>query len=127
VFPDANLLSESSPYPHHHILHTPSVAMQFLHHLLLLGLVLCHAEKRRGRFKHCCYRKDFLRTLSIEERRRRYQKIPRCALIPLKLSPWQKLLALRNDQAYITMLGFDCKSFDNILKKFALMFSGHTF
>jgi hypothetical protein len=23
------------------------------------------------------------------------------------------------------MLGFDCKSFDNVLKKFALMFSGH--
>ncbi len=37
-----------------------------------------------------------------------------------------KLLASRNDQAYITMLGFDCKSFDKILKKFAPMFSEHT-
>jgi hypothetical protein len=37
-----------------------------------------------------------------------------------------KLLASRNDQAYITMLGFGCESFDKILKKFAPMFSGHT-
>jgi hypothetical protein len=47
-------------------------------------------------------------------------------LIPLKLSPWQKLLALRNDQAYITMLVFDCNSFDKVLEKFAPMYSGHT-
>ncbi len=47
-------------------------------------------------------------------------------LIPLALSPWQKLLALRNDQAYITMMGFDCLSFDRILDKFGPMFSGHT-
>jgi hypothetical protein len=34
------------------------------------------------------------------------------------LSPWQKLLKLRNDQAYITMMVFDCKSFDKILENF---------
>ncbi len=126
VFPDAPLLSELSSYPHHHVLHTPIVAMQFLHCLLLLGLAHHLAEKRRGRFKHSRYWKDFFRILSIEERRQHYQKIPRCSLIPLKLLPWQKLLASRNDQAYITMLGFDCKSFDKVLKKFAPMFSGHT-
>ncbi len=59
VFPDMNLLSESSPYSHHHTLHTPIIAMWFLHCLLLLGLAHCLAEKRRGRFKHSCYRKDF--------------------------------------------------------------------
>jgi hypothetical protein len=42
------------------------------------------------------------------------------------LSPWQKLLASRNDQAYITMLGFDCESFDKVLKKFSPIFSRHT-
>jgi hypothetical protein len=47
-------------------------------------------------------------------------------LIPLKLLPWQKLLASRNDQVYITMFVFDCKSFDKVLKKLAPMFSGHT-
>jgi hypothetical protein len=81
---------------------------------------------RRGRFQHYSYRKDFFRSLSIEERCRPYRKIPQCALIPLKLSPWQKLLASRNNQAYIIMLGFDCKSFDEVLEKFGPMFSGHT-
>ena len=70
--------------------------------------------------------KGFFKTISIEERRRRFRKIPRCALIPLKLSPWRKLLHSRNDQAYITMLGFDAESFDRILEKFGPMFSGHT-
>jgi hypothetical protein len=36
------------------------------------------------------------------------------------------MLALRNNQAYITVMGFDCESFDRILKKFGPMFSGHT-
>jgi hypothetical protein len=58
--------------------------------------------------KHSRYRKDFFR------------------LIALILSPWRKLLASRNDQAYITTMGFDCESFDKILDKFAPMFSGHT-
>jgi hypothetical protein len=125
VFPDTPLLSELSSYPHHHILHTPIIAMQFLRCLLLLGLAHCLAEMRWGRLKHS-RQEDFFRTLSIEERRRCYQKIPQCSLLPLKLLPWQKLLASRNDQAYITMLGFDCKSFDKVLKKFAPMFSEHT-
>ncbi len=99
VFPDAPLLSYLSSYPYHHVLHAPIVAMQFLCRLLLLGLAHCLAEKRRWRLKHICNRKDFFRTLSIEERHQRYQnKIPQCSLIPLKLSPWQKLLASRNDQ-----------------------------
>jgi hypothetical protein len=75
---------------------------------------------------HSRYQKDFFKSLSIEEPRLRYRKIPRYALIPLALSPWQKLLASRNDQAYITMMGFDCLSFDRILDKFGPMFSGHT-
>jgi hypothetical protein len=33
-------------------------------------------------------------------------------LIPLALSPWRKLHASRNDQAYITMMGFDVDSFE---------------
>ncbi len=126
MFPDAKLLSELSSYPHHHVLYIPIVVMQLLHLLLLLGLARHLAKKRNRRFKHSRYRKDFFRTLSIEERCCHYRKISRCALIPLKLSPWQKLRASRNDQAYITRLGFDCKSLDKVLKKFAPMFSGHT-
>ncbi len=126
MFPDANLFLELSSYLHHHVLHTPILVIRFLHPLLLFGLAHHLAEKRRGRFKRSCYRKDIFRTLSIEERCQCDRKIPQCTLIPLKLSPWQKLLASRNDQAYITMLGFDWKYFDKVLEKFAPMFSGHT-
>jgi hypothetical protein len=59
VFPDAKLLSKFSSYPHHHVLHTPIVAMRFLNCLLLLGLAHHLAKKRRARFMHSHYRKDF--------------------------------------------------------------------
>ena len=44
----------------------------------------------------------------------------------MKLSPWGKLLASQNDQAYITMMGFDCESFNKILSQFGPMFLSHT-
>ena len=102
--------------------------MRLSHRLLLLYLAHRGQYRKKVREKrtHSRYRKDFFRSLSIDERRRRYRKIPRCALISLNMSPWRKLLASRNDQAYITMMGFDCESFDTILDKFAPMFSGHT-
>jgi hypothetical protein len=110
--------SPHPPYPHH------CDAILAWHPPSLPCPPSCKEEE--GKIKHSRYRKDFFRTLSIEESRHQYRKIPRCTLIPLKQSPWQKLLALQNDQAYITMLGINCNSFDWVLKKFAPMFSGHT-
>jgi len=49
-----------------------------------------------------------------------------CSYSTSAQTPWQNLLASQNDQAYIPMMGFDCESFDRILEKFGLMFSGHT-
>ncbi len=73
---------------------------------LLLSFALYHGKKKgRQRNKHSHYRKDFLKTLSIKEQWRQSRKIPWCALIPLKLSPWQKLLGLQNNQAFITRWG----------------------
>ena len=99
-----------------------------LQRFVLLHLVMCEEETEAATrmHKHSRYRKDFFRSLSIEERRRRYRKIPRCALVPLALSPWRRLLSSRNEQAYITMLGFDCKSFDTVLGKFDPMFVKYT-
>ena len=86
--------------------------------------------KRRKRGVHAStlisYWKDFFRTLSIEEHWWRCRKIPRCALVPLILSPWRQLLSSGNKQANITMLGFDCKSFDTIFEKFDPMFVKYT-
>jgi hypothetical protein len=75
------------------------IAMHFMQSSLLLCLACRQARKKRGPYKHSCYRKDFFKSLLIDERQRRYQKNPRCALIPLVLSPWWKLLESHNDQA----------------------------
>ncbi len=72
--------------------------------------------------KHSRYWQDVWKPLSIEERQRWYRKIPWCALIPLKLSPWWKLLELQNNQAFITMMRFDTGSFDKLFVKFGPMF-----
>ena len=104
----------------------PISVMRLSQCILLLCLAHQQGKKGRAKFIHARYRMDFFKTLSIEEQRRRYQKIPRFALIPLKLSPWQKLLHSRNDQAFITMMGFDAESFDRILVKFGPIFSEHT-
>ncbi len=102
--------------------------MRFLRRLIFLYLAYHQPCKNKtgARRKHSRYRKDFFRSLSIKERCWRYRKIPWCALIPLKLLPWRKLLASQNDQAYIAMMGFDCESFSRILEKFCPIFSTHT-
>jgi hypothetical protein len=100
--------------------------MQLSQQILLRCLALHYGKKGRARFMHSRNRKDFFKTLSIEEWRRWYQQTSWCALIQQKLPPWQKLLHSQNDQAYITMMGFDAMSFDRILEKFGPMYSGHT-
>jgi len=44
---------------------------------------------------------------------------------PAEVVPMEKLLGLRNNQAFITMMGFNADSFDRLLLKFGPMFSGH--
>jgi hypothetical protein len=79
--------------------------MRSSHSLLLLYLAHQQDKKKMAlkKRKQSRYKKDFFLSLSIEERQQGYRKIPHCALIPLALSPWQKLLKSQNDQAYITM------------------------
>jgi hypothetical protein len=66
--------------------------------------------------RHSQYRKVIFRSLSIEGYHQHY----------LKILPWQKLLASQNNQAFITMMGFDCESFHRLLDMFAPEFNGHT-
>jgi hypothetical protein len=44
---------------------------------------------------------------------------------PAEAAPWQKLIALQKDQAYIIMMGFGTDSFDRILENFGTMFPGN--
>jgi hypothetical protein len=67
-----------------------------------------------------------MNSLSTEDHHHCSRKIPQIALILLPESPWQKLLTLQVDQAMITMTGFDCLSFQALLKKFAPLFDDYT-
>ena len=63
---------------------------------------------------HSRYRKAFYRSLSDEDRRRRQRRILRVALLPVKRSPWRRILKSRNDQALITCTGFDFASLQTL-------------
>ncbi len=71
--------------------------------------------------------KKFLKSLSKEECHLCSRKIPRASLLTLNMSPWRTLLlALKVDQALITMTGFDGVSFTSLLQKFAPLFDDYT-
>jgi len=55
--------------------------------------------------------KTFWQKLNSEGRQRCDRRIPRDALLKPKHSPWQKLYLSVNDQALITVTGFDHASF----------------
>jgi len=68
-----------------------------------------------------------MRFLTEEGRRRRDRCIPRAALVPPRLSPWQKLYSSgNNQQALITVTGFDHEAFSFLLDRFAPLFLSHT-
>ncbi len=72
------------------------------------------------------YRKEFLKSLTEEERCLCSMKIPRATLLSLANSAWHNLLALQVDQALITVTGFNGVSFASLLQKFAPLFDDYT-
>ena len=87
-------------------------------------------KKRSGDAKskrlHSRYRKAFYRALSAEDQRRRQLRINRPSLLPIARSPWRKALCSRDDQALITITGFDWESLKYIFAKFAPIFESHS-
>lgn len=57
---------------------------------------------------------------------RRDRRIPRIALVDPAASPWSRLYESRNDQALITVTGFDHASFHSLLFFFEPFFHGYT-
>jgi hypothetical protein len=82
-------------------------------------------ECRRKKI-HSRYRKDFLKSLDIAERRLRSRKIPRSCLQNQSESVWRKVYEARNDQGLITLTGFDCASFGSLCEIFAPVFNSYT-
>ncbi len=57
--------------------------------------------------QHSRYRKEFLKSLTEEERCLCSRKIPRASFLSSAKSPWRNLLVLQVNQALITMTSFD--------------------
>ena len=75
---------------------------------------------------HSRYRKDFLKSLDIAERRLRSRKIPRSCLQNQSESVWRKLYEAQNDQGSIALTGFYCTSFASLCEIFAPTFDSYT-
>ena len=71
---------------------------------VLISLLFVDDEHKCRRKKiHSRYRKDFLKSLDIAERRLRSRKIPRSCLQNQSESVWRKVYQARNDQGLITL------------------------
>ena len=84
------------------------------------------SRKKSRKYVHSRYRKSFFNSLDSPERRVRQRKIPRCCLQNPSTSAWRKLYEAGNDQAMITLTGFDCASFASLLLLFAPVFNAYT-
>ena len=83
-------------------------------------------QQQQQLFVHSRNRKIFYRSLSIQQRRRRYNRIPRESLVDPTDSAWRKLYQSQNDQALITATGLDYATFQYLLLKFKPSFDNLT-
>ena len=99
---------------------------------LLLLLCHCHAltSMVKGPYshseRHSRYAKRFYKSLSKRQRRVRRKYIPRPSLYLPDVSLRRQMYEARQDQALITMTGFDFATFDWLSDKFAVLFDTHT-
>ena len=75
---------------------------------------------------HSRYQKRYHRALELWERWIRARKIPRQCLLDIGLCPWRKILDSSDDQAMITLTGFDHESFYYLLRSFAPIFDANS-
>ena len=77
--------------------------------------------------RHLRYAKRFNKSLSKRQRRLRRKYIPRPSLhLPNVSLSWRQMYKARQDQALITMPGFDFATLDWLSDKFAVLFDTHT-
>jgi hypothetical protein len=87
---------------------------------------LLEEEEKENEFIHSRYQKRYYKALSIAQRRLRYNRVPRIALLPPAQSAWRKIYSSRNDQAMITLTGFDLDTFEWLNSKFEPYFNTHS-
>jgi len=86
---------------------------------ILLFSLLAEEERRRTQIADA----PFINRISAIARRRRDRRIPRFALQSSNESPFVTLFMSANDQALITMTGFDHSCFHYILHRFAPLYA----
>ena len=84
---------------------------------VLLFFAYCQLHGERAKFR------DFL---SLEGMQRRDRRIPRACLNDPDQSAWSAVFRSQNDQAYITVTGFDVAKFNTLLGMFAPLFNSYT-
>ena len=91
-------------------------------------LFLAAKEEERHPYKrrHSRYQKRFYRALSDEERQLRQRRIPRISLHPVHGCAWRKLFYSYNNQALITITGFDHGTFKYVLGLFTPLFDNYS-
>ena len=89
-----------------------------------LMLMLIFEERKKARKKkarkevHSRYRKDYYNSLDSVRRRLGDKRIPRVALHDTNSSAWMQVYNSGNDQALITLTGFDFATF-RFLEKYS--------
>ncbi len=94
--------------------------------VIMSVFIVDDSYKGRQKQVHSWYRKEFLKSLDIIQRRQHKRKIPRCCLQDPSDSAWHKLYKAQNDQGMIMLTGFDCASFSSLCSMFAPVFDLYT-
>ena len=84
---------------------------------LIMMFACCQMNNQRVAFRDL---------LSLEGLHRRDRRLPRGCLNAPNMSAWQAVYNSLNDQAYITVTGFDVAGFNELLGKFAPLFKAYT-
>ena len=91
-----------------------------------LFLAAKEEERRPYKRRHSRYQKRFHRALSDEARQLRQRRIPRVSLHSVHCCAWRALFFSYNNQALITLTGFDHGTFEYVLGLFAPIFNAYT-
>ena len=95
----------------------------FFEEIVLLFMI---AQLQNEELIHSRYRKFFHRSLSRAMRRLRDRRIPRISLHHPSESSWRQLYGSRNDQALVTLTGFDYRSFNWLLHIFEPVYNRYS-
>ena len=100
------------------------VGMKFSSSCLLLWCCAKHRKQQKfvySRNRHCLRSR-----LGPKDRYICQRWIPRCSLLFMSRSPWRRVYASGDDQAMITLTGFDFRSFHHLLSLFAQLYNQYT-